>query len=68
MADRWSQSSIPDAGTDGAGLPPAAGGGALAGMGGYEQSPDYGGRDPKPWLWVLGALVVAICVVAYRLF
>ena len=36
-------------------------------MGGYEQSPGYGGPAPKPWLWVAGVFVLGICAVAYRL-
>ena len=38
-------------------------------MGDYEQSPDYGGPDPKPWpwLWVAGVLVFGVSAAAYRL-
>lgn len=32
---------------------------------GYEKSPDYGGPEPKPWLWAVGALIVAILTGAY---
>jgi len=28
---------------------------------GYEKSPDYGGPEPKPWLWAAG--VVALCLL-----
>lgn len=32
-------------------------------MSGYEQSPDYGGRDPGPWDWV-GPLCVMLAITA----
>lgn len=32
---------------------------------GYEQSPDYGGPEPKPWRWLLAMTAIAIIMVAY---
>ena len=29
---------------------------------GYEKSPDYGGPEPKPWLWGAGLLILVVAV------
>lgn len=35
-------------------------------MTGYENSPDYGGRDPRPWFWpaVVVAYLLALAGIA----
>jgi hypothetical protein len=32
---------------------------------GYENSPDYGGPEPKPWLWLLSAVLLALLAGSY---
>lgn len=34
---------------------------------GYEKSPDYGGLEPRPWLWLAGGVLLATGL-AYWLF
>ncbi len=35
---------------------------------GYEQSSDYGGPEPKPWLWVLEVVGLVALTAAYLYF
>lgn len=32
---------------------------------GYENSPDYGGPEPKPWLWAVGVIVLVVVGAGY---
>ena len=34
---------------------------------GYENSPDYGGPELKPWRWIFGAFILGLIVTVYRL-